>query len=103
MSKKPYFLSVRISKAEREHLNELSRKSGLSLSNTIRACISGAQLRERQSAEVGALYVEINHIGTNINQIARKMNAGFGSKEDAAEVRLLLGKVCELMERIADR
>ena len=103
MSEKNYFLSVRLTEQERRHLDELARKSGLSLSNTIRACISGTQLRERQSAEIADLYTEINRIGTNINQIARKVNAGYGTKGDIKEATMLLGKVYQLMEEVADR
>ena len=49
------------------------------------------------------LYTEINHIGNNINQIARKMNAGLGTKSDVQEVLFLLRKVYEKMEVIADQ
>ena len=88
---------------DRSHLDELAEKSGLSLSNTIRACINGTELRERQSAEIKDLYTEINRIGTNINQIARKINAGIGTKSDVRETLFLLSKVYQLMEQVAER
>ena len=100
---KDCFLSVRLTREEREHLNQLSQRSGLTLSNTIRACISQTELRERPPAALGQLYTEINHIGNNINQIARKMNAGLGTRADVREVRCLLRKVYEKLEVIADR
>ena len=34
--------------------------------------------------------MEINHIGNNINQIARKANAGFATKEDVRELKFLM-------------
>ena len=103
MTDKNCFLSVRMTEKERKHLDELAEKSGLSLSNTIRACINGTELRERQSAEIKDLYTEINRIGTNINQIARKINAGIGTKDDVREALYLLGKVYQLMEQVAER
>ena len=60
-------------------------------------------LKERPHSDIGRLYTEINHIGNNINQIARKMNAGLGTKSDVQEVRFLLRKVYEKMEVIADQ
>ena len=103
MTEKTCFLSVRMTCAERAHLNQMAKKSGLSLSNTIRACINGTELRERQSAEIKDLYTEINRIGTNINQIARKINAGIGTKSDVRETLFLLSKVYQLMEQVAER
>ena len=103
MTGKNRFLSVRMTEAERKHLDELAEKSGLSLSNTIRSCINGTELRERQSAEIRDLYTEINHIGNNINQIARKINAGLGTKDDVQEALYLLRRVYELMEQAAER
>ena len=103
MTEKNRFLSVRLTETERKHLDELAEKSGLSLSNTIRACINGTELWERQSAEIKDLYTEINRIGTNINQIARKINAGIGTKSDVRETLFLLSKVYQLMEQVAER
>ena len=53
--------------------------------------------------ELHDLYVEINHIGNNINQIARKANAGFATKEDVRELKFLMrtieAKMAELVKR----
>lgn len=100
---KDCFLSVRLTREEREHLNQLSQRSGLTLSNTIRACISQTELRERAPAELGQLYTEINRIGTNINQIARKINANLGTRADIREALHLLHLVYERLEEIADK
>lgn len=102
MTEKTCFLSVRMTCAERAHLNQMAKKSGLSLSNTIRACINGTEIRERQTPEIRQLYTEINRIGTNINQIARRINGGIGTEEDVSRALYLLQKVYEQMERIAD-
>ena len=91
-----------MTKEEREHLDQLSQESGLSLSDTVRACISGTEIRQRQDAEIKDLYTEINRIGNNINQIARSVNAGIADAEDVRQALLLLRKVYELMEAVAD-
>ena len=88
--------------SERAHLDQLAKKSGLSLSNTIRACINGTEIRERQAPAIGKLYTEVNRIGTNINQIARRVNGGIGTEEDVERILSLLQKVYHQMERIAD-
>ena len=94
---------MRLTKAERAHLDRLSRESGLTLSRTIRACISGTELRPRPPEELGQLYTEVNRIGNNINQIARKINAGLGTRADVAEALFLLRQVYRQLERVADR
>lgn len=61
----------------------------------------GAEIKARPSQEIKNLRTEIHHIGNNVNQIARKINAGFGSKEDAAQIKYLLGEIYRLMYEIA--
>ena len=102
LTEKNRFLSVRMTEAEREHLEQLSRESGLSLSDTVRACISGTEIRQRQGDEIKNLYTAVNRIGNNINQITRSVNAGIADAEDARQALVLLRKVYELMEVIAD-
>ena len=99
MQEKSKFLSVRLTAEEREHLDRLARESGLSLSNVIRSCINRT---ERQPAEINDLYREINRIGVNINQIARSVNAGIATRQDAKEALFLLRQVYLLMEKVAD-
>ena len=101
MQEKSKFLSVRLTAEEREHLDRLARESGLSLSN-IRPCINRTETRQRQPAEINDLYREINRIGVNINQIARSVNAGIATRQDAKEALFLLRQVYLLMEKVAD-
>ena len=98
MQEKSKFLSVRLTAEEREHLDRLARESGLSLSNVIRS----TETRQRQPAEINDLYREINRIGVNINQIARSVNAGIATRQDAKEALFLLRQVYLLMEKVAD-
>ena len=98
-----HIVPVRLDKGQYERLTRLCIKTGLSASEVIRSALDGVHLRERPSADLGALYTEINRIGNNINQIARKMNAGLGTKSDVQEALFLLRKVYEKMEVIADQ
>ena len=96
------FLSVRLTVEEREDLDRMARESGLSLSNVIRSCIDRTEIRQRQPAAINDLYKEINRIGVNINQIARRANAGIATQKDVKEALFLLRQVYALMEKVAD-
>ena len=52
--------------------------------------IEGQPVKSRPSQEIKDLRTEIHHIGNNINQIARKANAGFATKEDVRELKFLM-------------
>ena len=96
LKEKEYFLSVRLTKEEREHLKRLADESGLTMSGAVRACVAGTEIRQRPPSE-------INRIGNNINQIARSVNAGIANAEDARQALFLLRKVYDLMEAVADK
>ena len=94
---------MRLTEKERQHLNQLAQESGLSRSNVVRSCLEQTELRPRQPAEIGDLYREINRIGVNINQIARSVNAGTATAEDARYGLHLLDRVYDLMYQIAKK
>ena len=62
----------------------------------------GYAIRPRRPMELKELYLAVNRIGVNINQIARKANAGFATRSDIQEVKFLLSKLERLMAAIAD-
>ena len=64
--------------------------------------ICGVTIRQRPPKELHDLYTEINRIGTNINQIARKANAGFATKDDMRELKFLMRAVEQRMAKVAD-
>ena len=96
-------ITFRMTKEERTRLDHLTEQSGLSISDLVRSALNGVEIRQRQGAEIGQLYTEINRIGNNINQIARSVNAGIADEKDAREALFLLRKVYELMEAVADK
>ena len=53
--------------------------------------------------EIKTLRTEIHHIGNNINQIARSVNAGIARAEDAKRGLYLLDQVYELLYEVAKK
>lgn len=102
MAQRKAFLSVRLSTAERQKLDALCEASTLSASALVRKLLNGAQIKVNRARDFKALYTEINRVGNNINQIARSVNAGIATPEDAAQALFLLKKIYALMEKAAD-
>ena len=65
--------------------------------------LEGREIRARPSQEIKDLRTEIHHIGNNIKQIARSVNAGIARAEDAKRGLYLLDQVYELMYQIAKK
>ena len=65
--------------------------------------IEGQPVKSRPSQEIKDLRTEIHHIGNNINQIARSVNAGIAKPEDARRGLYLLDQVYELMFQVANK
>ena len=103
MTTQDYFLSVRLKPAEHQKLKQLCQDSGLPASTVIRQLLVGAEVRPRRTKELKELYLAVNRIGTNINQIARKVNAGFGTRNDMQELLYLMGQLELQMSSIAER
>lgn len=83
MPGRTHMISVRLTDAECRKLSQICAVSGLPVSAAVREMIGGVTIRQRPPQKLHDLYVEINHIGNNINQIARAVNArSFATKED---------------------
>ena len=80
-----------------------ARQCGLSRRAYLVRLIEGTPVRVRPSQEIKELRTEIHHIGNNINQIARSVNAGIARAEDAKRGLFLLDQVYELMYQIAKK
>ena len=98
-----YELCLRLSLAEKKQLETNADKCGLSKSVYLRRLIMGTPVKAKPSSEIRELRVEVHKIGSNINQIARSINAGQGSPDVAQKALFLLGKVYEIMYEIAKR
>ena len=101
MPGKTHMISVRLTDAERRKLSQICAVSGLPVSAAIREMIGGVTIRQRPPQELHDLYVEINHIGNNINQIARTVNArGFASGEDITAITAAQETIWNIAERL---
>ena len=101
MPGKTHMISVRLTDAERRKLSQICAVSGLPVSAAIREMIGGVTIRQRPPQEFHDLYVEINRIGNNINQIARAVNArGFASGEDIAAITAAQETIWNIAERL---
>lgn len=98
---KKYEICLRLSQEEKTLLENSARCCGLSKTAYLRRLILGAEVRALPSQEIKALRTEIHHIGNNINQIARSVNAGIAKPDDAKHGLYMLDRVYELMYQVA--
>ena len=101
MPGRTHMISVRLTDAERRKLSQICAVSGLPVSAAVREMIGGVTIRQRPPQELHDLYVEINHIGNNINQIARTVNTrGFASGEDITAITAAQETIWNIAERL---
>ena len=98
-----YKICLRLSQAEKEKLCSDAKRCGLSKTAYLRRLISGKEVKVLPTKELKDLRTEVHKIGNNINQIARKMNAGIARKKEADYAIQLLAQVYELMYQIAKK
>ena len=101
MPGRTHMISVRLNDAERRKLSQICAVSGLPVSAAIREMIGGVTIRQRPPQELHDLYVEIDRIGNNINQIARTVNArGFANRDDIAAITEAQETIWNIAERL---
>ena len=88
---------------QNEMLSNQAKQCGLSKRAFLVRIIEGTPVKARPTQEIKELRTEIHHIGNNINQIARSVNAGIARAEDAKRGLYLLDQVYELMYQIAKK
>ena len=98
-----HHLHIELTQQQYQLLCRQARQSGLTKRAFIARLIEGQPVKARPSQEIRELRTEIHHIGNNINQIARSVNAGIAKPEDAKRGLYLLDQVYELMFRIANK
>lgn len=98
-----HHLHIELTPAQYQLFISQARQCGLSRRAYLIRLIEGNPVRARPSQEIRELRTEIHHIGNNINQIARSVNAGIAKAEDAKRGLYLLDQVYELMFQIANQ
>ena len=97
MRNRPIKISLRLNEQEHEHLKRQAVLSGFPMEVFLRMLIAGVNLRSRPLTEYAEIRRQLIAIGNNINQIARSVNAGIATPEDAREAVELLGQVYETL------
>ena len=94
-------VSLRLDRTEYAHLKQLSMDTGLKMEPVIRRLIVGAELRPRPPGELTELLRQMSAVAVNINQIAKRINAGGSAyKADMQEIQERLDEIWQLQRRI---
>src|SRR5699024_9339526 len=101
--KRKHHLHIELTAEQYQQLCRQAKLCGLCKRAYIVRLIDGTPIRARPSQEIKDLRTEIHHIGNNINQIARSVNAGIATAEDAQHGLFLLDQVYELMYQVAKK
>ena len=84
----------RFTESEARTLRKHAKKYGMTDSDYMRFILSQKPADYQEiRLMLSGLINEINHIGNNINQIARKNNAGFYSHDDMESLRCYMRKL----------
>lgn len=109
MEQKTEKIRIRVTPEELEHLKKCSGSSSIVFKNG-RENFSG-YLREKllletnhknqvMEKEIKELRYELRKIGTNVNQIAKKVNGGFGTAGDIEELKNYMERIEKIMDDI---
>ena len=98
-----HHLHIELTPQQYKLLCRQARKCGLTKRAFLFRLIECRPVKARPAQEIKDLRTEIHHIGNNINQIARRVNAGVARPEDAKRGLYLLDQVYELMYQVAKK
>ena len=98
-----HHLHIELTPEQYQMLTEKARQCGLTRRALILRLLEGKEVRARPSEEIRELRWEVHKIGVNINQIARRVNAGIAGAGEAKRALYLLDQVYELMYQIAKK
>ena len=98
-----HHMHIELTREQYATLCAKAEKSGLTKRAFIVRLLEGEKIRERPTEELHLLREEVHRIGNNINQIARSVNEGIATPEDAGHGLYMLDKVYEMMYRIGRR
>lgn len=91
---------IYLSDRERNQLEKQAGNAGLSMSQFVRKLIMGKDIQPRPPDNIVQLIREINAVGNNINQIAKKVNIESRvSQAQLEEILHLLGEIYREVKR----
>ena len=85
------------SRDEAQDLQKKAKKTCLTEAALVRLLVRGYEPRERPDERFYDTMRQLSSIGNNINQLARKANAGFASRDEVTRALRMLDRVYELM------
>lgn len=80
--KREHRMTVRLNRDEYTKVLSKIERSGLSKQDYILSSILNKKIQERLNVDYFKLINEVNHVGTNLNQITRKLNGNESILED---------------------
>lgn len=93
-------ITVRLTDAERDHLQEQAELVGLGIEPFIRNTILGIRMKPRPKEEWAELLRQTAGVSNNVNQIARKVNSGDPATAEA--LRLVLDMQRQLWDKLQE-
>ena len=91
--KREHRMTVRLNGDEYTKVLSKIERSGLSKQEYILSSILNKKIQERLNVDYFKLINEVNHVGTNLNQIARKLNSNESIlKDEIIKNQLLLNQ-----------
>ena len=92
--KREHRMTVRLNADEYTKVLSKIERSGLSKQEYILSSILNKKIQERLNVDYFKLINEVNHVGTNLNQIARKLNSNESIlKDEIIKNQTLLNQV----------
>lgn len=92
---------IRLTPNELEALSAAASSRGMALSALIRHLATGSELPRPPAPKIDQdAYRELGQIGTNINQIAKRLNTPHGIWPTTAEIHAALSSLQEAIKRI---
>lgn len=93
-------ITVRLTDAERDHLQEQAELVGLGIEPFIRNTILGTRMKPRPKEEWAELLRQTSGVSNNVNQIARKVNSGEPATVEA--LRLVLDMQKQIWDKLQE-
>lgn len=94
--KREHRMTVRLNGDEYTKVLSKIERSGLSKQEYILSSILNKKIQERLNVDYFKLINEVNHVGTNLNQIARKLNGNESILKDEIDASIFIGQVKHL-------
>lgn len=101
MNEKVIKKTLRLNEQDASLLKEKSNDAGMNENDYLRILIRAEPIDMKETRnQLKALINEVNHIGVNINQIARNTNAGFCSGADKIQLMAYMQKLNTAVEQV---